>query len=59
MNLRVSLFGYEVLAISTDPAEEWDQASDLSGGELGSMVLDVGPTDRYMGFTLGLEADDE
>lgn len=59
MNLRISLFGHAVLAISTDAIEEDDDlARDLSGGELGSSVLEVGSTDRYMGFTNGRECDD-
>lgn len=57
MRLRVSLFGREVFAISTDADVYEDEGADLSGGYLTSSPLEVGRTDVTMGFTLGL--DDE
>lgn len=59
MQLTIRLLGTEVFHISTESeTDEDDTARDLSGGDLGSMTLDVGDTDRYMGFSNGREVDD-
>lgn len=62
MRLVVRLLNLDLLDVelTTDsPAyeagEEYDPASVLSGGSLGAYPIDAGPTDRYMGFTSGLE----
>ena len=62
MRLAIRFLGLDLLSIeaSTDePGEpgEDDTARDLSGGELGSYRVEVGPTDRYMGFTNGREVE--
>jgi hypothetical protein len=60
VRLAIRFLGLDLLDIelSTEtPDAEEDLARDLSGGELGSNVLEVGSTDRYMGFTNG--RDDE
>lgn len=59
MQLTIRLLGTEVFHISTESeTDEDDTARDLSGGYLGSMTVDVGDTDRYMGFSNGREVDD-
>lgn len=59
MRLTIHFLGLELanIEITTDPAEYDDPARDLSGGELGSTLIEVGDSDRYMGFTNGREAD--
>jgi hypothetical protein len=64
MRLVVRLLGLDLLDVelTTEPGcdgLEDDHARDLSGGNLGSYPIDAGPTDRYMGFTSGLEYEDE
>lgn len=61
MRLAIRFLGLDLLDIelSTDaPADEEDLARDLSGGDLGSMSIEAGSPDRYMGFTNGREAED-
>ncbi len=58
----VRFLGLELLhiAASTEDAAcepEGDYSRDLSGGTLCSDHIEVGPTDRYMGFTNGREDD--
>ena len=62
MRLVVRLLGLDLLDVElvTDTATDEDDCSrDLSGGNLGAYPIDAGPTDRYMGFTSGLEYEDE
>ena len=63
MRLIIRLLGVDVFELSTDSpayeADEPDCSRDLSGGNLGAYHIDAGPTDRYMGFTSGLEYGDE
>lgn len=55
MHLTFRVLGLELLHIdlATETDEADDKARDLSGGSLGSEVLDVGHTDHFMGFTNG------
>lgn len=61
MRLVVRLLGLDLLDVeltTESPAYEAgepDYSRDLSGGSLGAYPIDAGPTDRYMGFTSGLE----
>lgn len=57
MVFTIRILGVEVFAISTEPATEYDQASDLSGGTTSYDRIDAGPTDRYLGFTNGREVE--
>lgn len=62
MHLTLWIFGRELVTLSTDPPtpepdEDWGR--DLSGGTLCTNHLEVGTTDRYMGFTGGWESDDD
>ena len=65
MRLVVRFLGLDLLDLElvTDSAPyeaaEDDCSRDLSGGNLGAYPIDAGPTDRYMGFTSGLEYEDE
>lgn len=65
MRLTIRALGLDLLDVelTTDaPADveyaEHDPATVLSGGTLGAYPVDAGPTDRYMGFTSGLEYED-
>lgn len=63
MRLHLRIFGLDLLDLEVttesapyEAADEYeDPASVLSGGNLGAYPIDAGPTDRYMGFTSGLE----
>ncbi len=62
MRLAVTILGLDLLSVevSTDspsPEPDDDLARDLSGGTLTSDRLDVGSTDRYLGFTNGREVE--
>lgn len=65
MRLTVRLLGLDLLdmELTTDAPgcdeDDGDYSRDLSGGTLGSDRIEAGPTDRYMGFTSGLEYEDE
>lgn len=64
MRLIVRLLGLDLLdveLVTSAPCEgaEDDCSRDLSGGTLAAYPNDAGPTDRYMGFTSGLEYEDE
>lgn len=56
MRLTIRLLGTEVFHMSTEPEAAEDPAVHLSGGDLGSLVIEAGPTDRYLGFANGREA---
>lgn len=59
MRLTIRILGLNLLdiEITTDTDEEY-KGRDLSGGYLGSDSIDPGPTDKFMGFTLGLGNDE-
>ena len=61
MRLTLHALGW-TLDWSLEPTAADDQAtetSSLDGGTTASDRIDPGPTDRYLGFTNGREADDE
>ena len=61
LTIRLRFLGLDLLDVdlSTDSSspEPDDTSRDLSGGNLGSDRIDPGPTDRFMGFTNGLEVE--
>lgn len=57
MRLTIRLLGTEIFHVSTDDEPDDDLARDLSGGNLGSESIEAGPTDEFLGFTNGREAD--
>ena len=63
MRLCIRILGLDLLDVemttdSPSPEPEDDDIErDLSGGYLGSLQCDDGPTDRYMGFTNGREVE--
>ena len=66
MRLHLRILGLDVIDLELttatatyEAAEEYDPATALTGGTLGAYPIDAGPTDRYMGFTSGLEYGDE
>lgn len=58
MRLTLTMFGLELdITFGLASSDEDDPGYALTGGTLTSERIEVGPTDRYMGFTNGREVE--
>jgi hypothetical protein len=59
VRLAITFLGLDLLTVDLSTDADEDTARDLSGGTLGYDRIEVGSTDRYMGFTNGREVGDD